>query len=294
MNNELENLRKQINDIDSQVLDLITQRAEVAKLVLASKLKMAGGEAPQIFFPQREREVIARLIDKNTSALPGQSIASIFQAIMNACRNLQITMLADTKDAPKAKALKISVQGIEHSYSHQAAVEFCNRRKLPNYRIDYAVSSNNVLDHVVSGKTQYGIVALNNAQGGLVDETIKALTRHNYNIVDSVVLPVEHSLLVLPGTKKEQITHVYSHSQALRQCAAYLKKEYPNCKQIEWADTALSASDLAAGKIDKHSAVIAHANCAKTNGLNILDQNIQDLKNNETLFLVVNAGSANG
>lgn len=287
MSNELENLRKQINSIDNKLLALIAERSSRAEQVLAAKIKAANGKMPEIFVPEREHKIIARLIAQNKSALTGESIANIFQTIINVCRNLQI-------DAhPKKERFKVSVQGIKGSFSEQAAIKFFKRKTLLNYCIDYAVSSDNVLKNLTSGKVHYGIVALNNAQGGLVSETINALSKYKYRIIDSVIILVEHSLLALSGMKKEKIKNVYSHPQALSQCRDYLKREYLHCKQIPWADTALSANDLATGKLDENSAIIAHARCAKENNLTILDDNIQDLKDNETFFLVIKAAPKN-
>jgi len=288
MNHELEDLREQINNIDSELLALITERASLLEQVVATKLKDSDGGPARIFVPEREQKIISRLMMENKSHLDNKTIANIFQSIINACRNFQIT-----RNQSENEPLTISIQGIEGSYSEQAAFKFCRQKALLSYTLDYAVSSDNVLKQLSSGKVQYGIVALNNSQGGLVKETLDALNHHQYRIVDSVIVLVEHSLLALSNTKKEQIKNIYSHPQALRQCHQYLEKEYPHCKQIAWADTALSAVDLAAGKLAENSAVIAYSQCAKNNNLLILDESIQDLNDNETLFLVIKAPPEN-
>jgi|GEM_PF-1042483 len=288
MNQELKDLREKINAIDDQLLTLITERSALLDSVLAAKIHTAAGKAPSVFIPEREQKIIDRLTIKNKSNLSDKAIANIFQSIINACRNFQIA-----NNKLENEILSISIQGIEGSYSEQAALKFCRQKSLLNYHIDYAVSSDNVLKNIISGKTKYGIVALNNAQGGLVVETIDALSKHQYRIIDSVILLVEHSLMTLPGTQKEQVKNIVSHPQALKQCHEYLQKEYPHSKQIPWIDTALSARDLVAGKLPADSTVIAHANCIEKYGLVALDKNIQDLNDNETLFLVIRAAPEN-
>lgn len=287
MNNRLSDLRKQIDVIDEQLLDLITQRSALLHQVLAEKINATKSGNTKIFVPAREQEIIDRLVARNKSALSAEAITTIFQSIISACRNFQIT-----NNKINNEAFVISVQGVVGSFSEAAAIKFCQQKTLTNYIIDYAVSSDGVLSCVTSGKTVYGVVALNNAQGGLVAETITAFSQYQYRIIDSVIISVEHSLMALPGTMKSQIKNIYSHPQALKQCHQYLQDKYLDCELIPWVDTAQAAIDLAAGKLADNSAIIAHARCAEKNKLQLLDEKIQDLQDNETLFLVI-TGHAN-
>ncbi len=282
--NKLQNLRQKIDIIDDQLLELITKRATLLQAVLAEKTKASENGNVKIFVPTREQAIVDRLVAHNKSNLSNKAIASIFQCIISACRNFEMA-----NKPINNKALIISIQGIVGSFAEAAAIKFVQQRALANYIIDYAVSSDNVLRHVISGKAPYGIVALNNAQGGLVAETITALSHYKYRIVDSVIVLVEHSLMALPQTKVSQIKHIYSHPQALKQCREYLQSNYSHCKLIPWIDTAQAAVDLALGKLANNSAVIAHARCAKKNRLQLLEKKIQDLQDNETLFLVIEA-----
>ena len=278
---KLHRLRKQIDVIDDQLLELITERSALLHSILAEKVK-AGGKDAKLFVPAREQAIINRLVMHNKSNLSGAAIATIFQSIISACRNFQI---ANNKVGDQVSV--ISIQGVAGSFAEAAAIKFCQQRALQHYTMDYAVSSDNVLNHVTHGKIPYGIVALNNAQGGLVTETITALSQHKYRIVDSIIILVEHSLMALPQNNGAQINTIYSHPQALKQCHQYLQSKYPHCKLIPWVDTAQAAVDLAAGKLVDDSAVIAHARCAEKNGLRLLEEGIQDLQANETLFLVI-------
>ena len=157
-----------------------------------------------------------------------------------------------------------------------------------HYKINFAVSSENVLNDINTGKAEYGLVALNNSQGGLVNETIKALGENKYLIVDSVVYKVEHSLIARVGVALENVKKIYSHPQALKQCKEYLAKHYPDCEYLPYKDTALAAIDLAAGKLPADGIVIAHRNNADDSSLQLIAENIQDLgSDNETLFLLI-------
>jgi chorismate mutase/prephenate dehydratase len=282
MKKSLDDLRQEINDLDLEILSLLTKRAEKINGVIAAKKASSDNEDVIIFDPKREAEIIRLVVIKNRSILPDADVATIFKAIIGACRNLQMTTVAN------ARPFCISIQGDRGSYSEQALLQYCHQKSLENYKITYAITSAAVLHDMNSIKSQYGLVALNNSQGGLVSETIEALSQNRYLIIDSVILKVNHSILALNGVSQYDIKKIYSHPQALKQCREYLARNYPHCEIIPWRDTAQAASDLANNNIPNDAAVIASYNCANLYGLNILAQNIQDLgDDNETLFLII-------
>ena len=119
----LQEAREKINSIDLQIMDLLTARAKVLDAVLKAKIDSADGNLIKVFDPKREAEVIANLVQKNKSALPDNAIVSIYEAIMNACRNLQINRIDN------AKPFSISIQGSAGSYSEQALLQYCQQKK---------------------------------------------------------------------------------------------------------------------------------------------------------------------
>lgn len=281
MTKTLENVRNKISSIDHQILELITKRVTLMQDVLVEKTALAKDNVVHIFDPKREAAVVRHLVSANQSALSDAAIADIFESIILACRQIQLDQ------SGLVEAFSISIQGDVGSYSEQACQLYCQNKSI-DHAIHYAISSERVLRQVVSGESLYGLVALNNAHGGLVNETIQALSGSRYLIVDSVVLVVDHALLVLPDTLPDAIDAIYSHPQALKQCRDYLAANYPHASLQSWGDTALAAKDLAEGKLTPNAAVIAHANCAEANHLIVLDQSIQDLgRDNETLFLLI-------
>ena len=285
MKTTLEDLREKISAIDLQLLELLDDRSALLKDILAVKVKSTHKEAVAVFDPKREVSIVRRLVTKNRSVLPDGAIEAVFEAVMRACRQVQI----DQSDL--VAPFSISIQGDIGSYSEQACLLYCQRKAVKNHLINYAISSECVLHQVQSHASPYGLVALNNARGGLVKETIDALSCSRYLIVDSIVLVVQHALMARPGTAPEAIN---SHPQALKQCRDYLLKRYPSAILEPWKDTALAAKDLAAGIIPAHAAVIAHHDCGPAHGLVALDVNIQDLgDDNETLFLLI-AGTHDG
>ncbi len=183
--------------------------------------------------------------------------------------------------------IKIGLQGGIGSFSEEAARHFATRHHLDDYDLNYLISSEGVLHAVSKGLVDYGVFAIENAQGGVVIESIYALAHHNCHIVTLFHIPISQNLLVKPGTRSTEIKAIHSHQQALRQCRNYLADHYWSCPLIEEDDTAQAASRLSDGTLAASSAVIGNAACAKLYDLELLAQDIQDLKHNLTLFAAV-------
>jgi prephenate dehydratase len=183
--------------------------------------------------------------------------------------------------------MKIGISGAEGSFSEEAAIEYCRINGVVEPHIEYLVTAENVLTDVESGSVERGIMPIENSNGGVVIEAIHALARHVVNIEKMFEIDVHHNLLVRQGAKREEIKVVTSHDQAIKQCRMYLKHRWPNADIKEYPDTAQAAKDLGAGVLSEDTAVIAPKRCAELYGLDILEENINDLKFNFTSFLVV-------
>lgn len=182
--------------------------------------------------------------------------------------------------------IKIGVSGVRGSFSEMAGEDFATRKQL-EAEIVYLTSVENVLSALEAGEIEYGVFPIENSTGGVVIETIYALSNHLFTIQELFNIEVVQNLIALPDTKPEDIAEIVSHDQALKQCRMYLKRHYPNTELREYADTAKAAEDLASGILSPTTAVIASRNAAKPYGLNILEASIQDLKYNITSFLAV-------
>lgn len=181
---------------------------------------------------------------------------------------------------------KIAVSGDPGSFSEEAGLLYAQRMNLePN--LLFATDMEGVLATVERGDAEIGIFPVVNSRGGLVRPAFHAMGRHNFQYIDEIWLEVYQCLLVRPGTKKEDITRVTSHSQALSQCERYLQKNLPGVPLQEWQDTALAAHDLANGVLPATDAVIAPARAAHIYGLELLEKGIQDQHPNLTTFIVV-------
>lgn len=184
------------------------------------------------------------------------------------------------------KVVKIGVMGAKGSFSEEAGRTYAKKHaKLRKFEILYLITAENVLSELGKGAINIGIFPIENSNGGIVLEAVHAMAKHNFHIKKMFEIDVHHNLLVKNGATADSIKQIVSHDQAIKQCRMYLKRIWPKVKLGEYADTAKAAEDLASGKLPKTTAVIASRNAAQMYKLKILDESIQDLKFNYTVFI---------
>lgn len=281
-NEKLEQLRSQINALDDNLLQILTQRAELALATSQHKRELAG-IADGVCDPKRESQVVARILEQNQDGkLKDAAVAHIFQTIIHECRELQ----RQSPDVAQA-VMQISLQGDRGSFSESAANQFAVKRLREKYELRYDLTPSGVISALATGAATYGVLAVSNAWGGLVNDSINALAAHRHRIIDIIPMPVRQCLLVHPDQDLQQLQHIVSHPQALRQCRRYLDEHYPDCDRIEYDDTALAAKDCAAGELPENSAAIGSEACLEHYELQLVERGIQDLADNDTLFVII-------
>ena len=181
--------------------------------------------------------------------------------------------------------IKVGIQGGKGSFCEEAAEIFIKNHGLEQFTIEFLISSSGVLDNLEQKRIDYGVIAMENAQGGVVIESVEALAHSKCEIVEMFHVPISQNLLALPGMHLGQISEIHSHQQALRQCRNYLAEHFWTRPLIETDDTAESARRLKEDNLPENAAVIGNHNCAELYDLIVLEENIHDLKNNLTLFL---------
>jgi prephenate dehydratase len=182
--------------------------------------------------------------------------------------------------------MKIGFQGVKGAYSEMAGEKFAKENKIKNPQIVGIESFEDIFKNVENNIFDYGIIPVENSLAGSIHKNFDLLNQYNLKVVGEVYVHVNHQLLTLPDTKKEDIKEVYSHFQALAQCEYNLKKFLPNAKVVEYFDTAGSA-EFVKKQNDKSKACIASIKAGKINKLKPLFKDFQDDKNNYTRFLIV-------
>jgi chorismate mutase/prephenate dehydratase len=259
----LANARQKIDSLDDRILELLGQRADVAREVAEAK----RAAQVQVFHdPERERRVLERLIEKGETRFPPDAIRAVFREVMSACLSVE-------------QPLRVAYLGPEGTFSQLAA------RRLFGLQARYreCATIDGVFEAVESKDATYGVVPFENSTEGAVSMTSDALIEGNLLIRQEFVLPVAHCLLSRASALSELAT-VYSHPQALAQCRGWLAKHLPRAQVVQTTSTAAAAREALS---DPRAAAIAADIAAEIHGLPIVRANIQDRAENATRFVVL-------
>jgi len=257
-------MRRQIDAIDDQVLALLNRRAECAQKV--AEIKEAQGEEGTFYRPEREVEVLRRLVASNTGPLSNEAVARFFREVMSACLALE-------------KPLAVAFLGPAGTFAQQAAYKHFGHaiQAQPYPAID------EIFRAVESGACQFGVAPVENSTEGVITHTLDSFLRSPLLISGEVALRIHHNLM---GKQPDlgKIRKVYSHQQSLAQCRQWLNRFLPHAERFSASSNA-EAARLAA--LEPDSAAIAGEVAAELYGLGILERNIEDEPDNTTRFLVV-------
>jgi len=256
----LEDLRKQIDGIDDQIVRLLSQRAGIVEKVRDEK---ASSERP-IYDPGREAQLLRRICEVGAAPLPFESLRLIFKEIISACRALQ--------------SIRVAYLGPALTNTYLAALQqFGASADLRPCR-----SITDVFDTVARGETQVGIVPVENSLNGVVAETYDCLLETPLQVSAEAFLAIHHALMARCGLGDVKL--VYSHPQVFAQSREWLRENLHDVGQISMASTAAAAKQAAA---EDHAAAIAPAIAADPYGLQVLAENVEDRPDNRTRFFVI-------
>ena len=289
---DLSEFRQKMDELDKGIVDLFQQRmdlsAEIAKFKQENNIP--------IYDPARERQKLydlAGTVQENRQAY----ITSLYSMLFDLSRAEQERIvkpaskltdkiqnaLRDTEWVFPNRTI-IACQGTEGAYSQLAAEKLFS---LPS--IMYFNNFEGLFSAIDSGLCSYGVLPLENSTAGSINQVYDLLIRYPFSIVRSVRLKIDHCLLAKEGTELSSIKEVYSHEQAIAQCAGYLKSL--GCKVTVCENTAVAAEMVAkSGRNDL--AALSSRNCAALYGLCRLADSVQDQGNNYTRFICISKSLA--
>lgn len=258
----LTDVRRQIDAIDSQFLELLKKRLACAKTI--GQLKEKKNKAK--WDPLRERQILERLLTENQGTFPEQSLLSIFHEIITTCRLSQ-------------KKAEVAYLGPEATFSHLAGVKYFGHAAtyLPMATIE------DTFIEVEKGRCQYGIVPVENSIEGAVTSTLDSFIKYSVKICGEVNLPISHNLVNQSGEMAD-IHLVVSHAQPLAQCRQWLKKHLPDIPTHDVFSTGAAAR---MAKEDPGVAAIASSLAVTTYQLQTVARGIEDYRGNTTRFLLI-------
>ncbi|MBP3391064.1 MAG: bifunctional chorismate mutase/prephenate dehydratase [Clostridia bacterium] len=278
----LENVRKEIDAIDAELIPLLKKR-------MLCSLKVAKIKKEQnlpILNEKREQEIIENVTEKGGEF--GSYIASIYREIMGVSKEAQQAELVPlgalagqivmAKDGIKEN-IAVACQGIEGAFGSIAAKNLHTTGK-----IKYYTTFEDVFKAVAKDEVVYGVLPVENSNAGSVSEVYDLILKYRYYIISAADLAVGQNLLGLKGATANDIKTVYSHPQALSQSEDFLKGA--GIKGEHYSNTAMAAkyvSELG----DKSVGAIASTLAAELYGLDVLVPNIQTIKNNSTRFITI-------
>ncbi|BFM42479.1 prephenate dehydratase [Flavobacterium sp. CFS9] len=176
---------------------------------------------------------------------------------------------------------KIAIQGIKGSFHHQVVKEYFSE----NVDIDECLSFEELIDSLISGKSEQAVMAIENSIAGPIIPNYALIDKNNIHIIGEHYLNIHQNLMALKGQKIEDIKEVHSHPMALLQCMDFLK-QYPNIKLVEDKDTAETARRIQEKQLTGIAA-IASKTASEMYNLEIIAPEIQTIKNNMTRFVII-------
>jgi prephenate dehydratase len=182
--------------------------------------------------------------------------------------------------------MRIGVSGDIGSFSEEAGINYAKRMGVGGYQLAYLIDMEGVLAAISKGEIDIGIFPVVNNNSGLVRPAFEAMGRHLFDVIDEEHLDVSQCLMAKKFIPLDQISAIYSYTPAFNQCKLFLA-DLQGVKIIDWGDTAKAARDLANGVLDESCAVIGSVRAAAAYGLQVIASNLQDVKPNVTMFVVV-------
>ncbi len=283
----IQDYRQEIDKIDEELVRLFNKRMEVIREVAQFKKE---SKTP-LYDGERERQLIAKAAERSAqdtelyTRVLFSTLTNVSRAyqsrVLNSDKQLADTISTALENTPKLfpERAVVACQGTEGAYSQHACEKMF---KLP--QIMYMASFEAVFKAVDSGLCRYGILPLENSTAGSVSMVYDLMSQYNFYIVRSVRCRINHALLS-KATSLSQIKEIWSHEQAIEQCAQFLA-EHKDIKVVPFRNTAAAAKEIAeSGRTDV--AVIASPDCASLYGLTILKRNIRDNASNDTRFICI-------
>lgn len=285
---KLEELRTEIDRVDSQIVSLFKERMNLALEVAKTKKE----NSLAVVNPSREKQILHRISEEIGEPLDGYA-RIVFNTLFDVSRSYQndyLSRVSDLSDriekalseTPKLfpKKAVVACQGVEGAYSQAA----CDKLfEVPSTM--YFNSFEGVFNAVEKGLCQYGILPIENSSYGSVGAVYDLMKNYNFHIVKSIRLRVSHNLLAKPGTQMKDVKEIFSHEQAIGQCGEFLKSLKD--VKITVCENTAAAAKMVAESDRTDIAAICSRECIQLYGLESLNNNIQVSDNNYTRFICI-------
>lgn len=283
----LEELRTKLDEIDGQITDLYEKRMKVCEAV--GEYKVSAGR--KVFDRQREKEKLTEVASRVNGDFNKKGIQELYQQLMSMSRKLQYQQLVEAGalgrlpfiriDDLDKKNARVVFQGTEGAYSQAAMQQFFGE----DVNSFHVRTFRDAMEAIEEGAADYAVLPIENSTAGPVIEMYDLLDEFENYIVAETILPIVHTLSGLPGAKLSDIQRVYSKTEALMQTSRFLD-EHSDWQRISVVNTAIAAKKVLKEQ-DISQAAVCSAYAAKVHGLEVLVDEINDVADNSTRFIVV-------
>lgn len=265
MDDTLKQLRGRIDHLDDAILQLLSERAQIAQQVGRAK------NGDKIYRPEREAQIVNRLREANPGPLKSESVERVFREIMSSCRALE-------------QDLRVAYLGPPGTFSQSALYKQFGHgvEALPEADIDSCFRA------VETGRADFAVVPVENSTEGAVSRTLDLIVTSSLMICGEIMLPV-HQNLMRKGTALADIRRVYAHAQSFAQCRNWLHRHLPHAEHIHV--TSNSEGALRAAE-EPEAAALGSEVAAELYGLSIVAPQVEDEASNTTRFLVLGMSDA--
>ncbi len=284
---DLLELRKEIDIVDRQIVELFEKRMDIASQV--ADYKIANGK--KVFDKERENQKINNVKELAHNDFNKVGVEELFSQLMSMSRKLQYQKLADAGASGKLPFISIDsidkdnsrvcYQGAEGSYSEAATKKYFGE----NVKAFHVETFRDAMAVLEDGSADYCVLPIENSTAGIVSETYDLLTDYENYIIGEEIIPIRHCLMGIKGAGLSDIKTVYSHPQSLMQSSRFLS-EHSDIRQISMKNNAFAAKKVSEDN-DKTQAAIASSLAAKIYGLDIIEEGINQAESNSTRFIIV-------
>ena len=283
---DLTDLRRQIDVIDSQIVELYEKRMEISSQVAEYKIETGK----KVFDKAREEEKLRKVKALTHNEFNSHGIGELFEQIMSMSRKLQYRLLAEHGSIGKLPFIgvdnlvngnvRVVFQGAEGAYSQAAMTQYFGEE----INSSHVESFRDAMNAIDEGSADFAVLPIENSTAGIVSEIYDLLAEFENYIVGEQIIQIEHCLMAVPGTDLSDIRTVYSHPQSLMQSARFLN-QYP-WQQVSMQNNAFAAKKVSQDK-NRNQAAIAGEYAAKLYGLEILKKGVNQSSTNSTRFIIV-------
>jgi chorismate mutase / prephenate dehydratase len=278
----LEEIREIIDSLDEQIVKALGERQNIIQRVISGKLERAD----EIRDPQREEKLLEKIRQKAPDyGLDPFFLEQLFREIIQHSVRYQTHALVDHQnEKSQEQTIRVSYQGTDGAFSHQAAMRHFKQRYSNVECIGYT-RFEEAADAIERGDVDVSILPIENTTAGSINDTYDLLNEKSLYIIGEEVLHINHCLMAPKDVEIGNIRRILSHPQAIAQCSKFLTS-LPRCHVESYFDTAMAARKVRDDN-DLSQAAIASSYAAEIYGLQILKRDLANQPENLTRFVIV-------